>query len=102
MSLNLRAPTDGWVGSNQQRSTWPPLLIPGFTGNYSDIVGNTTLMGCSQGHLSSGQEAPGALLVGTVLGSLEASPLKLKRILGLEGRECVQGFRELGLHFSWL
>lgn len=51
---------------------------------------------------ASGQEAPGALLVGTVLGSLEASPLKLKRILGLEGRECVQGFRELGLHFSWL
>lgn len=64
MSLNLRAPTDGWVGSNQQRATWPPLLIPGFTGNYWGIVGNTTLMGCSQGHVSSGQEAPGGDCVG--------------------------------------
>lgn len=91
MSLNLQAPTDSWVGSNQQRAMWPLLLIPGFPGNYFGIV-RIHLDGCSQG-----QEAPRAVLVGTVLGSLKASPPALKRILGDEGSACVQGFKALGL-----
>lgn len=84
MSLNLQEPTDGQVVSNPAvlpTSKGPcslGCLFPVFVEYYSCVVGNTTLTACSLGHVSSGREAFGALLLMNVLGRPESFTTRIK------------------------
>lgn len=83
MSLNLKEPPDGRVVSNAAVPTSLDCLFPVSVESYSCVVGNTTLMACSPGHLSSGQEVLRALLLMNVLVRPEGFTTQIKE--GLRG-----------------